>query len=161
MIGRYQRNYDRFFNTFAPFKRNGRDYALYSPDYTCTRVMSLPDCKDVGGEAPDDGGFCPVDYFVPDESRVGDLAGRFGFMYGCHWGCPYQVQFLDLTRVEEGIVVRSDLLIGCIDSQRRRHTPRGLIEIRRNNAGGLELPTPMRPRLPSGASDGSVVPNAF
>ncbi len=59
VIGRYQRNYDRFFNTFAAFKRNGRNYALYSPDYTCTRIMSLPDCKDASGETMDGDGFLP------------------------------------------------------------------------------------------------------
>ena len=29
---------------------NGKWYALYSKDYTATRVMSLPDCRDLGGE---------------------------------------------------------------------------------------------------------------
>ena len=51
--------------TFEPFERNGRWYALYSSDYTCTRVMTLPDCRDIGGEPHDSGGFCPVDLYVP------------------------------------------------------------------------------------------------
>lgn len=64
-IGEYQRGYSSFFNTFCPFEQDGKWYALYSADYTTTRVMSLPDCKDLGGEKSDSYGFCPVDYYVP------------------------------------------------------------------------------------------------
>jgi len=64
-IGEYRRDYHTLFRTFYPFSRNGRDFALYSPHYTCTRVMELPSCKDIGGEEKDAWGFCPVDYFVP------------------------------------------------------------------------------------------------
>ena len=45
--------------------KDGKDYALYSHDYTTTRVMELPSCRDIGGEEPDDDGFCPVDFYVP------------------------------------------------------------------------------------------------
>jgi hypothetical protein len=64
-IGEYERNYTSLFNTFFHFHRNGNDFALYSPDYTATRIMELPACKDLGGEEPHSEGFCPVDYFVP------------------------------------------------------------------------------------------------
>jgi hypothetical protein len=66
-IGKYKRNYSSFYNTFFPFKSevDGKWYALYSKDYTCTRIMSLPKCKDIGGEKPDGHGFCPTDFFVP------------------------------------------------------------------------------------------------
>jgi hypothetical protein len=110
----------------------------------------------------DGDGFCPVDYFVPDETRVGDLAGRFGFIYGCHWACPYQVQFLDLTKVEEGIVARSDLLIGCVDLPNVADIRLAdQIEIRRNNAGGLSFRLRCDLAFHLKVGDGSVVPNAF
>ena len=64
-VGEYERNYPALFNTFFHFTQNGRDFALYSPDYTVTRIMELPSCKDIGGEEPHSYGFCPVEYFVP------------------------------------------------------------------------------------------------
>lgn len=79
-VGEYERNYPTLFRTFAPFRANGRDLALYSPEYTCTRVLELPSCRDIGGEEPASLGFCPVDFFVPHyidlERRVGDAAPR-------------------------------------------------------------------------------------
>ena len=45
-------------------------------DYTCTRLLRLPDCVDVGGEEPHPHGFCPVKFFVPRFRRV-RLRGRF------------------------------------------------------------------------------------
>lgn len=64
-VGEYERNYSTFYNTFYFFQKDGKDFALYSPDYTVTRIMELPACKDIGGEEPKSSGFCPVDYFVP------------------------------------------------------------------------------------------------
>jgi hypothetical protein len=70
-IGEYQRNYSSMMRTFHPFQMTGatrstpRWYALYSKDYTSTRIMSLPDCKDIGGEERDQWGFCPTDFWVP------------------------------------------------------------------------------------------------
>ena len=65
-IGTYERNLAGWAETtFGPFEWDGKWYALYSPDYTTTRVMSLPDCQDIGGEDPSPGGFCPVEFFVP------------------------------------------------------------------------------------------------
>lgn len=64
-VGEYTRNYHSFMNTFCWFTVDGKDYALYSKSYTSTRVMSLPDCKDIGGEEPQSNGFCPTDFYVP------------------------------------------------------------------------------------------------
>lgn len=65
LVGEYNRNYSTLLNTFFQCTYSGKDYALYSPDYTATRVMELPSCRDIGGEEPSSGGFCPVDFYVP------------------------------------------------------------------------------------------------
>lgn len=64
-VGEYSRDYRHLFSTFYPFRKNEKDYALYSPSYSVTRVMELPSCKDIGGEEPSPHGFCPVDFYVP------------------------------------------------------------------------------------------------
>ena len=64
-VGEYERNYPTLYRTFFPFQKEGKDFALYSPDYTVTRIMELPTCKDIGGEEPQSNGFCPVDLYVP------------------------------------------------------------------------------------------------
>jgi len=64
-VGVYCRNYRSLFRTFFHFRRSEKDYALYSPEYSATRVMELPSCKDIGGEEPDERGFCPVEFYVP------------------------------------------------------------------------------------------------
>lgn len=68
-VGEYLRNY-RNKGPFYPFKKDGNWYALYSKDYMYTRVMSLPDCKDLGGEdksnTPYNEHFCPREYYVPE-----------------------------------------------------------------------------------------------
>lgn len=65
LIGDYLRNYPSLFKTFYPFRHDDRDYALYSRDYTATRVMELPSCHDIGGEEREEMGFCPTDFYVP------------------------------------------------------------------------------------------------
>jgi hypothetical protein len=115
-IGEYERNYSSLMNTFHPFEQNGKHYALYSPKYTATRIMSLPDCKDIGREEPSSFGFCPVEYAVwhDEEEYMGHIEclesdsptlkkyyaehpvdlkklagivnGHFGFVAGCVWG---------------------------------------------------------------------------
>lgn len=160
-IGEYVRNYHSLFNTFHPFRQGDQHYALYSKDYTSTRVMSLPDCKDLGGEPRHAFGFCPTGYAVPDEEMVVrdwdpkdpkpynprhdlekwpnhdakefkeacnesdvlfkawderhpfktvPLNAPFGFICGCVWGddSSWKIQYLDLSRASEGIVVRDD-----------------------------------------------------
>jgi hypothetical protein len=70
-IGSYERNFPRFGEeTFEPFEIDGAWYALYSCYYTCTRVMSLPACRDLGGEEPCAHGFCPVELYVPRYKSV-------------------------------------------------------------------------------------------
>ena len=114
-IGSYARNhYGWCAETFCPFMQDGRWFALYASDYTATRIMELPSCKDLGGEAPVSHGFCPVDYYVPydhpDVLAAGD-AGRFGFVAGCIWGddSSWKIQYLDLSDASRGIVVRKEM----------------------------------------------------
>ena len=130
-IGEYIRNYPSFSEgTFFPFQQNGKDYALYSRDYTSTRVMELPSCKDICGEQPNAFGFCPVEYYVPQESYSDEefneykewcekenynfdlqkLNGQYGFVAGCIWGddTSWKIQFLDLSKISEGILTRDD-----------------------------------------------------
>jgi hypothetical protein len=64
-VGQYKRNYPNLLQTFSHFRVNDKDYALYSPDYTISRIMALPSCEDIGGEEPHTAGFCPAEYFVP------------------------------------------------------------------------------------------------
>lgn len=124
-IGEYKRNYSIMYDTFYPFFLDGKYYALYSPNYTTTRIMSLPDCKDLGGEEPHSNGFCPTGYYVPyldagwyktyqeyldntDKDKIIGPMGQFGFVCGCVWGddVSWKIQFLDLTRAAEGIITR-------------------------------------------------------
>lgn len=163
-IGKYERNYSSLFNTFFPFEMNGKELALYSTNYTATRIMDLPSCEDLGGEEFANGGFCPVDYFVPtyyELETINDYEGEkperrlsnvnnpkeppleetidthtwtnlntnlqesskmlrraltpiqyypFGFVAGCVWGddSTYKVQYLDLSKADEGILVREE-----------------------------------------------------
>lgn len=108
-VGEYVRNYHSLYHTFCPFEQGGILYALYSPDYTGTRIMRLPDCVDMGGESRNEHGFCPVDYFVPDEIINKEAAGKMGFVAGCVWGddSSWKIQYLDLSKVAEGILIRS------------------------------------------------------
>lgn len=158
-VGEYVRNYPNLFGTFFHFKKDDRDFALYSRDYTGTRIMELPSCKDSGGEEPHQNGFCPVEFYVPSyvereshfpgkimKYRVnqpgGDALERrveksiirdeetgkdvfvdrpdvpvtplmfypFGFVAGCGWGddSTWKVQYLDLSKAEEGILKRDE-----------------------------------------------------
>lgn len=124
-IGEYVYNYSSG-APFHPFEKNGKHYALYSRDYTSTRVMSLPDCKDIGGEERHAFGFCPTGYAVPFGEyyeRVGEVyEGRqfnaeFGFVCGCVWGDDnsWKIQILNLTRVEDGIIDRDEEALGYIE----------------------------------------------
>lgn len=136
-IGEYVRNYSSMYRTFCPFRSGDKWFALYSPNYTATRLMSLPDCTDIGGEEPAVCGFCPLDFYVPvlcgQDLRPDDPAPKqpasqtdviewikrnpyidryanFGFVSGCIWGddSSWKVQYLDLSRASEGIVSRDD-----------------------------------------------------
>ncbi|MFI0845629.1 hypothetical protein [Mesorhizobium sp. IMUNJ 23232] len=70
-VGEYERDYPGFGkSTFEPFPIGDSWYALYSKNYTATRIMSLPDCRDIGGEEPASHGFCPVELYVPIYKKV-------------------------------------------------------------------------------------------
>jgi hypothetical protein len=66
ILGEYRYGYSSPGRTFHPFFLRGKWYALYSRNYTATRLMSLPDCTDIGGEEPQSYGFCPTDFYVPN-----------------------------------------------------------------------------------------------
>ena len=70
LVGEYTRNYPSLFSTFFPFQAEGMDLALYSPSYTATRILALPECVDLGGEEPGNHGFCPVELFVPTYAEI-------------------------------------------------------------------------------------------
>ena len=70
-VGEYVRNYGSYGDTtFCPFRIGDDWFALYSKEYMYTRVMSLPDCRDLGGEDHDNVAyehhFCPMEYLVPE-----------------------------------------------------------------------------------------------
>jgi hypothetical protein len=123
----YRRNHHSYgMTTWFPFSRGTRDLALYSRDYTSTRIMELPSGKDIGGEDPDANGFCPVELYVPEmevwksqprkddpkekeffaESRECDIA----LVAGCIWGddSSWKIQCFDLSQVESGIIRRDE-----------------------------------------------------
>ena len=106
-IGSYRRNYSSLFDTCVPFFLDGRVYALYSRDYTSTRLMRLPECEDIGGEEPHQDGFCPTSYYVPYDPAKG-LLGRWGFICGCIWGddTSWKIEYLDFSQAAEGILKR-------------------------------------------------------
>jgi len=165
-IGSYERNYT-FLRTFWWFRRGTRHFALYSPQYTATRILEITPgvgFRDIGGEEPSGGGFCPVEFFVPDcrkqefqeysgpgsaivdwtdpmasvpvgcefhkdrqthkatAKRRGFSWGEekeyesgwikfptdHGFVAGCVWAddSSWKIQYLDLSRAEEGIIQR-------------------------------------------------------
>jgi hypothetical protein len=137
VLGTYERNYSSMYRTFHPFILRGKWYALYSNSYTSTRIMSLPDCKDIGGEQSTCNGFCPTDYYVPEtwncslthddtcprniddytkpcnckSSTVWHFPERiYGFIAGCFWGDNrlWKIQYLDLSRADEGIIIREE-----------------------------------------------------
>lgn len=171
--GEYRRNYGMVESTFEPFAINDEWFALYSSDYTATRIMRLPSCEDIGGEEPDDVGFCPVQLFVPayrlhefdfmtewsrgvksephvqhqahalwpGATMLSQIVDRiaaeasgvaavdksfnhvlsdwrhcpFGFVAGCIWGddSSWKIEFLDLSRAAEGILVRKESFGYC------------------------------------------------
>ncbi len=103
VIFEYDRNY-QMLNTFCAFKQGDRNFALYSPDYTGTRILDLDNAVDIGGDDPEEGGFCPVEFWVHP-------SGVSGLIAGCIWGddWAWHVEHLDLTQVEKGGIIREDI----------------------------------------------------
>jgi hypothetical protein len=123
-ICEYERSYS-LLQTFEPFRQGDRDFALISRDYTRTAVLDLASGH-VIAEEPDDSGFCPVGFYVPDWWDVNGgftipgsehwdaddewPTGDFGFVWGCEWGDDnsWKVQYLDLSDVQRGVVRREE-----------------------------------------------------
>lgn len=134
-IGKYTRNYHAYnLETFYPFQLDGVWYALYSRDYTATRVAKLDDkFEDWCGDERNEYGFCPVEFYVPkyhlidggnfgeykihdnrnDFERVGNQCEvikteyePFGFVSGCVWGddSSWKLRFIDLSRIKDKIL---------------------------------------------------------
>ena len=122
----YARNHSSLYRTFEPFRQGERMLALISSDYTATSVVDLRNGEVIAAETPDPMGFCPVGFYVPDWWDVHDgrtlpgssrwsadlevPAGDFGFVWGCIWGddSSWKVQYLDLSQVQEGKLLRDD-----------------------------------------------------
>ncbi len=126
-IAKYERNYSML-QTFEPFRQGTRELALISREYTKSAVMDLATGEVIAEEQETSpgNGFCPVGFYVPDWWDCHDATiipgcpywtidkewpiGHFGFVWGCYWGddSSWKVQYLDLSRVSEGIVARDE-----------------------------------------------------
>jgi len=118
-VGEYIRNYFDMMKTFFHFRREGKDYALYSPEYNGIRIMELPSCKDIGGEDNNKDDFSPREFYVPwiwnsyFEKIEGEMLvstphdlSNFGFVLGCDNEGDNILQFIDLSEVDKGILKR-------------------------------------------------------
>jgi hypothetical protein len=121
----FVRNY-ALLGTFEPFRQGGREFALISREYTATAVLDLSSGQVIAEEAPAGAGFCPVGFYVPDWWDVHNGLtipghpdwngneewpnGSFGFVWGCIWGddSSWKVQYLDLSRIERGVITRDE-----------------------------------------------------
>lgn len=72
-VGEYEYNFCFDPALFFAFKRSGHWFALYSKDYTASRVMRIFQdesgkwtFEDWCGEERNNSGFCPVEFYVPD-----------------------------------------------------------------------------------------------
>jgi hypothetical protein len=126
VVAAYDRNYPSLFRTFEPFRQGKRMLALTSTHYTATSVLDLATGEVVAAEEPNAWGFCPTGFYVPDWWDVHDGSilpgssgwrdeyelprGDFGFVWGCVWGddSSWKVQYLDLSRVQEGQIRREE-----------------------------------------------------
>lgn len=127
-ICEYERNY-AMLQTFEPFRQGNREFALISRDYTRISVLDLATGNVIATdplEGRPGSGFCPVGFYVPDWWDINDgtvipgskywnadkewPCGDFGFVWGCYWGddSSWKVQYLDLSRVQQGIITRDE-----------------------------------------------------
>lgn len=120
---------------FEPFRQGDRFYALMATDYTRTSVIDLHTGEIIATEAPEyydeaktktGAGFCPVGFYAPDWWDIHDGSikpgtrfwnkdmekpdGTYAFVWGCYWGddSSWKVQYLDLSKISEGKVLRDD-----------------------------------------------------
>lgn len=126
VIVTYDRNHPSLYQTFEPFRQGDGLFALISTDYTATSVIDLRTGEIVASEEPSPSGFCPVGFYVPDWWDVNDGSiipgsshwtednenprGDFGFVWGCVWGddSSWKVQYLDLTQIKNGKILRDE-----------------------------------------------------
>ena len=89
-----KRNYGIFPFSWAENHPAGHDYLICSEDYqgqtvieldTGNRVDYIPDSAEQGS------GFCWVAHYPSPD-------GRFIFVDGCYWGCPYELVLFDFTQ---------------------------------------------------------------
>lgn len=126
LIGEYLRNYNNFAAmTFQPFKIAEEWFALYSANYTTTRVMKLYEdhIEDWCGEDPTSSGFCPVEIYVPRFKKINSTFKHDGkdiVIDTCYVDCDYksEEEFIKESQ-EDGIKVVSQFcnfgfLCGCI-----------------------------------------------
>jgi hypothetical protein len=73
-IGEYKRTYPSFAKeTFFAFSFKGKDYALYSSNYTKIQLMSLPDCQEIPLKdecVEQTANFCPTELYIPAWSNT-------------------------------------------------------------------------------------------
>lgn len=124
-VGKYERSY-AILQTFEPFRQGNKEFALISRDYTRTAVLDLQNGNVIAEEPENQWGFCPVGFYVPDWWDVNDgtvipgseywhpryewPTGDFGFVWGCIWGDDgsWKVQYLDLSKVQQGVIQREE-----------------------------------------------------
>lgn len=117
-IGEYTRQYPSILNTFLPFKQDNKDYALISSDYMRTSVMDLETGLEIATEVRNGyDHFCPADFWHPNAESTDDdfwppedYDGTWALVGGCIWGddTSWKLQHLDLSRINEGLVLRDD-----------------------------------------------------
>lgn len=116
-LGSYDRDYHGFgTTTFCPFYLHDRWWALYSPLYTATRIMTLPECEDWCGETAQGSDFCPAEYYVPRyrTARMREEGRKVDAFLGegsPGWAAP---DLLDYFDVGEPQYCPFALVSGCI-----------------------------------------------
>jgi hypothetical protein len=135
----YRRDYG-LLHTFEPFRQGDRELALISRSYVATAVLDLATGEVIAEEPVVSEGFCPVGFYVPDwwDVQSGHVipgspywtadhewpAGDFGFVWGCIWGddSSWKVQYLDLSRVQQGVIRREERF-GYVELATDGHEP--------------------------------------
>lgn len=106
-IGQYDRDHHDLFNTFFPFKQDGKEFALISKHYSKIYVIELPSCRIIAEESWNSSvkeSFYPIDFFVSDNnSKIGFVAGiRANDETSC------KIEYLDLSDIINGKIFRDN-----------------------------------------------------